>query len=231
MARFQLEKQITSCCVNKELLKQLEHFLAIEIPKMIDIPKYKIQESFSLSIIDNLGTENLQSISNYSSSLFSNSTYDISLGFTLYKPKIAKVSVRFNKKRMLSYISIDCEFDNAKERVLVMYEEIKKIIDKYGNRNKIFHPPVLVDGVLFFLGSISFFTIFISFYQNAYLLGLMSSFTFLFVAFYYFTGKKLKPYISFESAYYLSIERLSNWFIYIFLGFFLLGALFVILKR
>lgn len=54
MARFQLEKQITSCCVNKELLKQLEHFLAIEIPKMIDIPKYKIQESFSLSIIDNL---------------------------------------------------------------------------------------------------------------------------------------------------------------------------------
>jgi hypothetical protein len=234
MSSFELEKKISSCYVTKKLIEQLENYLIFQIPEIIDVPQDEIRNEYYLSITDNLGVEKLPSISNYSLSIFHDSTSEISLGFFIYIDRTTEFSIKIRFDRERSYfniISIAHKSVNAREKVIAIYDGIKRIISTQTNYNKIFYPPPHVDVILSLLLFATGMSSAVFFLKNFISPGFVSFIISLSIIIYFSIGKKLKPYTSFESKYYLNLKKWSDFIIYGFLGFLLFGTLLVILRK
>jgi len=235
MARFILEKRISSCVVGTELLKKLEEYLLNNIPEMTSVSKEEIRDKYSLLITDNFGTENLCSISEYPGPIFRDSTNRVSLGFDLYSPKIICVSVKFSTERFGSCINIDCESQNARGFVVAIYDGIKRILEPYHNLNKLLYPHPTVDGFLWGIAiAIAWVPVLLliaeltdRFSPYFYIL---TNFP-LFVILFSYVIRKMKPYTSFESNRYFKIKKWTGWFFYGLLSFIIFGTLLFSLRK
>jgi len=231
MESFHLEKKITSCFVTKGLLEQLEEFLTKTLPKMTKFKKDEIKERYSISITDNLGTEDLPTISNYSLSLFSDTIRKIQMKIFSFSPTEIRITIVFDKDILFSTIAIDLECNNARRTAVLIYEEIKRIISSHSNLNKILHPHQFLDFITPMLIAIPLGIIFSLYPKKVSSPFFVSSCIVLFLMFFYFILGRLKPYISFNSRRDLNLKTLSEWFIYGSLGFLVFGIIFIVLRR
>lgn len=230
MTTFNLEKRLPSCAVSKRLIEELETYVKIELAKTLLLDPQKVSNSYQLSITDNFGTETLPSIAVYPLQLFSDTTQVIELGLGIYSPFSFRLHMTFRQEDYLSKVSLALESDNARERVLTIYQTLDRFVRAHSNRNWLFHPPASAWG---FLSGILFL-----FWPAAFALltrdtswGIAAILIAALVTAYLFVAPKLKPYTSFESNAQIATQKFADWLVYGFLTFAVFGTLFVLLRR
>lgn len=223
MSRFEIKKRIFACHVSKNLLSQLERYIKDEIPKQISIPKKVIDEDYSLSIRDKSGEEKIRSISSYSFSRFPDSTNKIIFEVFIVVPKYFKILIDIDREYSGKYDSIEISYEsnNARETVLGIYEGIKRIIELHRNHNELFHPGL---GIETFISAIKYFILILAFtiFQINQILALIFFLMFLVLITYSFIGNVFKQYITYETNYYLKLQKSFYWFLTILLSLALL---------
>ena len=142
MVKYEINEHIPACHVNKDFLNKLEDYIKSKIPNLIGISKKILSEKYSITISDEKGEEEINSISNYTSNLFPDSIKDIEISVGLFMEKGFRLSINFNKEQLGLYsnnIEISYESKKAREIVLGIYEGIKQIIESYRNHNEFYH--------------------------------------------------------------------------------------------
>jgi len=104
MSKINKIEKLPSCEVNLDLLKELEAYFFNELPKIIAQNNNYIKYNYSISIEDNFGTEEIDTIAKYSSSKFTDSTTKISLYFAL-RASIETINDIYMKEKGIEYLS------------------------------------------------------------------------------------------------------------------------------
>jgi hypothetical protein len=114
MSKINKTEKLPSCEVNVIFLKELEAYFFNELPKNIAQNKDFIEINYSISIEDNFGTEEIDTIAKYSSSKFTDSTTRISL----------YVALRASRENIKNIYKEGKDIDNLSAED---YNEIEKI--------------------------------------------------------------------------------------------------------
>ncbi len=234
MSSFRKISKVASCDVTFSLLRELEDFLLNEVIKKINIREKYYEIDYSIAIEDSFGSEKLQSIKEYSSTLFSNSTYSISLSYylrlsllklgenekdydarnKLYDELSAvcetlSIDIDFSKNQHARGVKITYDGSNAKDNVFIIDSNINNIINNYKNNNFIYNYisiNLIMVGILIYL--IPFSTILIV-KNNIYGIALFSlSLTMLL---FITLGKRTHPYFLYESKLSEKYKKFNYW--------------------
>ena len=140
--KYKINEHIPACHVNKDFLNKLEDYIKSKIPNLIGISKKILSEKYSITISDEKGNEEINSISNYTSNLYPDSIKDIEIKVFIFREKDFQLNINFNKEQLGLYsnnIEISYESKKAREIVLGIHEGIKQIIESYRNHNEFYH--------------------------------------------------------------------------------------------
>lgn len=219
MIRFEMEKRIFACHVNKNLLTELEDYIKNEIPKQINVPKKNFNERYTISIRDKSGQEEIKSISHHSLSLFPDSTNKIEINVRFFQEKEFTLSISFDSEYSKKYksIKISYEANNAREITLGIYDSLSRIIESHRNQNELFHPTGNIE--IFF--SVSKFLLILSAFlmlEIYSVLALLFLLIFLITITYSFVGSTFKHYITYETNQYFKLQKSYNVFQYILIS-------------
>jgi hypothetical protein len=233
---FELRKPIGSCHVSLQLLQQLEDYLLREALRHIKgraSPRDEVPRRLTVSLVDNLGTEELDSIRDYHPSLLPDSTSTITLRILDY-PVSFHVSITFHREPRSSAIYIKTTGDGAREVALSLFEGIRRLIDPHTTLNYVFHPSPWLELVYFMLGWSPLYLVFLFWFPllrdyppGVYpLLGLFAVLQISFRA-----APRLKPFTSFESKVDNLKRKWSDWFVFGLAAFLLFGTVLILLRR
>ena len=209
---FSLTKPITSCEVTKDLLLEIEQYLFQRIPGLTGIREEELRQEYKISITDDVGTEEMTSISSLIGTMFQDGTKSVAITLSHYRGKELRIRIQFLGNRD-SIVRVEYDGDNARQVVVTIYQDISKLIGESSNANWVFHPP---SGLAFILGFFLFTPLVASAYLFAFkiwgpavacLLVEIALFS------YIVAGRTLKPYIAFLSKRYESYKK-YNGFLY-----------------
>ena len=208
MSRFEMEKRIFACHVNKNLLIELEDYIKNEIPKQISVPKKNFNEKYTISIGDKNGKEEIKSISNYSLSSFPDSTNKIEINVRLFQEKVFTLSISFDSKYSKEYesIVISYEANNAREIVLGIHDGINRIIESHRNQNELFHPTGNIE-MFFSMFKLLFILSAFFMLEHNIILALIFLLVFLIMIIYSFVGNTFRHYITYETNHYFKLQK------------------------
>ena len=214
MSEFGLEKDLPFYEVTLDLVTRIETYLFTKVPRLTNIDPNEIKSSYSIRIADDFGTEKFGSINEYSGLLFGNYTNEIMINISCYHQKFFKFALNFNKEGYLSRIIIKFEDDNAREITISIFEGIKKILDLNRTNNRFFHPSAYIEGALSTVAFISVWIMLGLFAARLYYWGLLVLPFSVFWVLYLYMGKKIYPYMAFDSNKYRNNKKWSNLFLY-----------------
>ncbi|MFW5795310.1 MAG: hypothetical protein ACOCV1_07505 [Bacillota bacterium] len=221
MSKYEINKKIGSCTVDKKLLLNLEDcILNRTINKLLNeylskeiIEKYNNNYTISIKSKNGREKEEFESIKDYKHSLLPSNTDEIEMKVTLFNNEISKNNIG------LSYISININFSNsydekinvviesekkAKQIAKNIYDLIKETIVHKKNTNYIYHLTryfknsifgIILSSLIFVLYLYSSIFILNSSFKYDKLILFYIQILFLF----YISSSKLNPYIVFES--------------------------------
>lgn len=214
MSEFSTEKKISSYEVTLDLITRIETYLFTKVPGLTNIDPNEIKSSYSIQIADDFGTEKFGSIKEYSGLLFGDHTNEIMIDISCYLQKFFRFTLNFNKGGYLSRVTIKFEDDNAREITISIFEGIKKILDLNRTNNRYFHPSAYIEGALSTVAFLSVWLMLGLFAARLYYWGLVVLPFSLFLVLYLNMGKKIYPYIAFDSNKYRNNKKWSNLFLY-----------------
>lgn len=238
MSTFKLERPIPSCLVKKDLLEKLESYLSNEVPQFLNTlpaennPLSILQQTkFSVSITDNFGTEEVDTMSQYPVPQFPNSTDKVFVILLAGVLGATRIGIFFHKNREDSEISVECKGHNAREKAISIYEGIKRIIDNYSNWNWLYNPKIWLKAVLFGFAVIFLLPAIGPLANYSITAALIVFLSFAALMSYLFLFGRLKPYIAFESTSYYRTKAMADWLFLGILTFIIFGTLFVYFRR
>jgi len=211
MSEFSLHKTIAFCHVNMKLLAEIESFILGKVPTLVNIPENQLKERYGVSIEDDSGTEEFQSIREYGFELLPDKTQEISLRLNMYSPKI-RIRVNFiGGETGHSCISIAYEGENAKMVAKDICEHINILLHQSSNHNWIFHPlpygltTIFAVVISTALGIISFVNAETTISALIYFLGILLCLSYAAI------GIWLKPIILFDSKRSRTLDSFGRW--------------------
>lgn len=226
MERYNLDKKIHSCSVDKGLIFQIEKYLTNRLSKKMvgilsldDTPNIDYQISFK----DSLGEEHLSSISDYHRNIFPNDIEEIVLSYSINHRSV-DIRVRFSKEYIFSNVRIDLRCEGAKEVALGISDEINNLVKDNKTIHYIFYNKFAI-------------TIYGLWILNAYAWnennfnhsGQLSLFFFLLGA-AYFLLRQVSPYSSFETNNSNKREKFISWILNGLAGVFFFGVIAIYLR-
>ena len=233
MSQFKLEKQLPSCTVSKDLLKELEAYLLAKAKALAGDEALEKGRHFRVRIHDDLGVETIATVENIPGGQFLDSTSQVALELDLRYGKTSfplEVDVRFNKDRSFSKLTISYSGDDARSVVAGLNDGILRLVLSAKNGNTFFNPPLALEGALWvatslplFIGSAIEKMVPSGFAMGALLTALMCA--------YLIAGKRLRPYTAFDTPSTEGNSKIVEWFIYGLAGFLVFGTLFVVLRK
>lgn len=211
VVKFEINEHIPACHINKDFLIKLEDYIKSEIPSLIGISKKILSEEYSITISDEKGKEEINSISNYASNLFPDSTKNIEIKILVVMEKYFQLNIEFSKEQLgllfSNNIEISYESKKAREVVLGIYEGIKRIIESYRNHNEFYHLSIgygilipLATGLFFYISLMMLSAKNIAFFLVSLFIGLL-------LLIYIIVGKYFKPSITFETNHYFRVQK------------------------
>lgn len=233
MSNFTLEKQLPSCTVNKDLLRELEIYLLSKAKALAGDEILEDDRCFCVRIHDDLGVESLSSVEKIPGGQFLDSTSQVALELNLRirrTPFPLEVHVRFNRDRLFSKLSISHSGDDARSVVAGLYDGVFRIVLSAKNGNAFFNPPPALEGALWIATSLPLFigSTLEKFLPSAF--AICALFSALMYA-YLIAGKRLRPYTEFDTSSTERNSKLMEWFIYGLAGFIVFGTLFSAFRK
>lgn len=236
MSRFNLKKSLSSTRVTRELVRSLEIYVEKRTESLAANPTEELNAllaSRRTTVTDDLGTEQLGSIDEYASSLFSNTTTSIEVEFIgSYQTSLRNLTIRIrlSGENIHTGVQIDYDAPNAREVVVGLYDGIKRCLETSPARNAFFHPPAFWQGV------ISAFTYILFLAPIATWRFIPAALTFLLIALSFTlyllwsVAPKFRPYTVFDSEQANRYARDFDWLIKGLLSFLLFGTLMTLMR-
>lgn len=232
MSRYEIEKQIHSCSVDKKLIEELEKYILNTVKDGVEDTE-SINKNIKLCLFDEYGSECLGSISDYHRDLFPIDTKKICLCYKDSNSKFGKIKITFGKDSFSSRIEIECIGDNSKEKSHGVLKAIESHINEFKNYNFLFHGFYeMISPLLFgpsFLGLIIFS---ISLYKNQPLgyfeIGGITLFIFSCI---YFTLGRVSPFCEIDTTKSRKTNRAIKWFLNGLAGVLIFGVIAVFLRK
>lgn len=228
MVKYEINEHIPACHVNKDFLNKLEDYIKSEIPNLIGISKRILSEEYSITISDEKGKEEMNSISNYASNLFPDTIKDIEIKILTVREKYFRLNIKFSKEQLGLFsnnIEISYESKKAREIVLGIYEGIRRIIESYRNHNEFYHLNIgygvlipLATGLFFYISLMMLSAENVAFFIISLFIGLL-------LLIYIIISKYFKPFVTFETNHYFRRQKAYSTFKTILLG--IIVAIFI----
>lgn len=231
VTRFTLRRKISSCLVTRDLLSQLEHYILVDLSKIIKVPKQKLAETYQISITDKIGEESIDSIIKYIPSLFPDSTLRIKIQLRNYRDRQFFLSINFHKDKFLADIEIEHEGNNAREVVFGVYEKINGIIKMNKTINWAFNFGIGTETFLFLFCWASGFSLLLNILDSDVKYTILWLMVFILCVSYFIISRWLKPYISFDSRNYYNKEKWFSFFIKALLAYIIFSSAFTFLRK
>ncbi|MCJ7713242.1 hypothetical protein MUO66_02115 [Candidatus Bathyarchaeota archaeon] len=135
MASYEIEKQINSCFVDKSLLEDLETYVLNTVEEGREKGgkgSIDLSENLSVCLLDNYGTEQLNSIKNYQRDKFSNDIRVICMCYKDIYNEYRTIKISFGIIDAVSKIKIKHAGNNPKEKA----QGVLQVMENYINQNK-----------------------------------------------------------------------------------------------
>jgi hypothetical protein len=138
---FSLSKRTPPLLVTKELAQQLEtHVLEAGKERLVHAGSDS-RTTFSVEIHDDLGVEQLESISEMGPSRFSDSVKAITFKFVVYEP-VSSIHLHLSENRDLSQLRISVDGPKARETAQSIYDSIFSYMAPHRTHAGWFHQPL-----------------------------------------------------------------------------------------
>lgn len=227
MERYDLEKRISSCSVDKGLISQIEKYLTDRLSKKIKGILSLNDESkivYKVKIKDGLGEEYLSSISDYHRDKFPNDIQEIVLDYSV-DYRTVDIRVRFSKSVSFSNTHVDISCEGAKEVALGISNEINELIKDNRTIHFIFYDKYALTIYGVWLVSTNAW----SWLKFTYSDQLWFFCFFSGVA--YFLIRQISPYSSFDTNRNEKREKFTSWILNGMAGVFFFGVVAVYLRE
>ena len=230
MKSFSLTKTIRPCYITKDVLRQLEEYLNQQVPKTLAIDGSQLQKNYSLSIVDDLGTEVFSTISEFTFPRFVDTTNEIQVEFAIRHPIFLQLSIRLGDSKD-SRISLKCSSESPREAASAIYDSIKRIIESNKSANVYVFPPPIAGGLIFLFGMLLFATGTTLINKKFETTGYLILFVVLCIVLFFFFGVMFRRYIEFETNLNTRHSNLFDWFIKGFIAWIVFGTALVLLRK
>jgi hypothetical protein len=235
--RFNLEKQLGSIRVDKDLLTRLEEYFLSELARMSGVSPKHFPKVFSISITDGVGTEVLHSIKDHRPVQLPDSTQRVAVSYNTsldYDDELAAkidVNLSFGREDLYTAVKVNCTGPNARQVAISIEEAVLLLLEPHWTHNRLFHPFVGWEVLLFvlmFFAAATGFTLIASGQISAasWLLLLTAA-----LLAYFYAAKRLKPWSSFDSRSDRANEEVWRWFKFGVLTFLVFGSLLTLLRK
>lgn len=218
MTSFHIDKKLTSHEVTRELLERIEKYLLAELPKIINVSPEDLKEEYSISITDSLGSEVIESISEFRLPLFPDDTEEI--GISVAFPISFVIRIRFGLARNSSSVIIDYEGEDARRIATSIYEDIARLLDYSRTNYHIWHGGII--SIIFWL--IGFFLVIVLISFRSYTAMITVLFAIATLAVVRIFSLKIHPHTLFDSRRGRNYKKWHDWFIYGIFGSILADA-------
>lgn len=240
--QFNLRQQLPSCYVTKDLLERLEDHLLSQAAEFTGLTEDQLVGCYHVSVVDNLGDEELASIKDFPAPLFPDNTRTISLELWISDRQSPldqglRVTLHFTGYRENAGVKISATANSARSRVVGLYDSFMRILEPCTNASRFYYPPALVEGLLWvvtpLVGMFSLIFVLAAFEdasRGGQTLAYLSVLAFLSLVAYY-VGKRWRPYIAFDSRRAQHARKMADWLLLGWLTFLLFGTVLVFLRR
>lgn len=221
MERYNLDKKIPSCLVDKRLVTEIERYLKIRlVKKMTGILSLDgdCQPTYKLLIKDSLGEEYLGTIEEYHRDMFPNDITDLTVNYSINYSSV-DIRIRFSKEYMFSDLNIDIKCEGAKEVSIGILNELNEIM----KNNKTIHF-LFYDKFAFLIYLMCLVCAGTWPWMKLPYFSQVWSFFFLLSVSYY-AIRKISPYSTFATSKKEKIDKVISWFLNGMAGVFVFGVI------
>lgn len=187
------------------MIREIESLLNDKIQDEIigDRNPERLNISQSIYIYDNFGTEEMDSIDDYSLLRFSDNTRSISIHYEIWDSDqslfLGTIKIHFSTWKSGTYVDIRCYSERPRRKASNIFQMIKELTEKHRNDHYRWHEDTDSGSVVWFLAYVSFLLSIILLINRSYVLGIL--FILIAVTYYLFqrNGKQLHPYSMFDN--------------------------------
>jgi hypothetical protein len=134
--KYQLEEKLPSCHVKKEMLIKLEEYFLNKSPEILENSEARVCSCARIK--EEMGTLELNSISEYQHEKFSPSTKMIRLQNNSFGSASHTIDVYFYKGGSAT-CDISITGENPKEKAIAIFNGVKEIVDQYKTYHGLLH--------------------------------------------------------------------------------------------
>jgi len=152
MEKTVIRKTLPSCRVSKNLIKQLENYLLIQMPKilkddvkrMVTVMGKRPEElrRYTLSIMEGSDLREYATIAKYSGEKFHPKTRRATLKYHLGIPVLVEVAIRFDEGEA-PVVEISTVHQAGKKLCTHVLKNLRGIIQNWSNKNSVIHNRVM----------------------------------------------------------------------------------------
>ncbi len=233
MPKFFLKRKLPSCLVSKELLSSIEKYLNVEMRQKLSTTLGEAI-SYQISIKEKIGTETLASMNEYSPTMFSDGTEEVSIRWDNgYRADCKlRISISFDKDYDFSELQVECDSQTARETAIGIGDAISRLLDSHRTHNWIFNP-FKFPFVTLFSGPLAL-TLLISGSSkilNQHQQGLYILSGAVLAGWVFFSAKYFRPFISFDTRRQRLLNNVWRYFSLGTFGFLFFGTLLPLLRK
>lgn len=217
MPTFSKKEKLHSMDIDKLTLISIENYIKKDFPQLSGIPSDEILRGYTIVITDKIGEEEFDSIVQYNLERFSDATQSIKIWVFTHGDNSLIFRINFDIRNDNSVISTELTHNNARQIVTNVHSEIKRLTDNKKNANYLFHLPDIFEGfsigILFSLFIFAYAIIASEKWNLPIIYGKIVIIVAIIGTLYITIGKRIHPYIMFDSQKTDRYKRWHNWFI------------------
>jgi hypothetical protein len=234
MPRFELNRKVPSCLVTKDLLAAIEAYLKVEMRQKLS--GLGTDADYRISIKENIGTEILASVSEYSPSSLSDKTKEIEIrwenGYEGSWRLVIAINFDGSTDFPMSRLTVECTGPVARETAIGVGDAILRLLESHRTFNWVFHPsgfPVVSYSAgllalnLLAIGSVAIFR-----YRQVGFYLLCGA---AFVGWIWLSASLFRPHVSFDTRRQRLLDRVWKYLSLGTVGFVVFGTLFPVIRK
>ena len=147
--KFSLVRLVPSCFVDKPLIQSLEDYLRQRIAPLPDTRGQNPPPVVTIEVSDDIGTEAMESISQFGPARFHDGTKRITVGHSSLRPDHLSANIIIDRERSRSEIRVTYTADKGtREFVIGLVDGIERILAPSKTTNSWLHPVYAVDSLI-----------------------------------------------------------------------------------